>query len=166
MSTIGPKGPADPALAKVLQLRRPTTTEVQAPTLTQAPTEQTQTPIQTPKEDAFDVATGQSSQVATPVEGAALSQLIARLRAKGEASPTTSVSGPTIVQTDEGKVLSGSVQIEGKAGLKKLDGVVRVGGSLAVEGTLKNPDLLSLRDLKTVEGRLSFEGMRSKPPSE
>jgi hypothetical protein len=71
-----------------------------------------------------------------------------------------------LVQTSEGPVLSGSVQLDGKAQLPTLEGVVRVGGDLAVTGVLKSADLLALRDLKFVEGRLTFESLSSKPPVE
>jgi hypothetical protein len=175
MSTIGPKGPSDAsANAKVLQFRRPTETATKVAPSTVEPTEPTSssTPAPTPSTPAavFDNNVGQTPQLVAPVEGAALSQLVARLKARGDQSVAwgdqnvvaTAVSGPTVVQTDEGKVLSGSVQIESRSGLQKLDGIVRVGGSLAVEGLLKNADLLALRDLKVVEGRLTFEGLKQK----
>jgi len=167
MSTIGPKGPSDAsANAKVLQFRRPT--ETTAKTVASTGVEQTEpepssTPTPTAPAAVFDSNAGQTPQLVAPVEGAALSQLVARLKARGgQDVVATAVSGPRIVQTDEGKVLSGSVQIESRSGLQKLDGIVRVGGSLAVEGLLKNADLLALRDLKVVEGRLTFEGLKQK----
>lgn len=167
MSTIGPKGPSDAsANAKVLQFRRPTETTAKTVEQTE-PTSaaSSSTPAPTPGTPAavFDTNAGQTPQLVAPVEGAALSQLVARLKARGDQNVVaTAVSGPTVVQTDEGKVLSGSVQIESRSGLQKLDGIVRVGGSLAVEGLLKNADLLALRDLKVVEGRLTFEGLKQK----
>ncbi len=173
MSTFGPKGPTDPSatMAKVLQFRRPEkadkvekadaadvgavdTVKGKADTAANSPAA------------VFDGNAGQSAGViSAPVEGAALSQLIARLRAKGDGETLQVNVGPTIVDTAEGKVLSGSVTIDSRQALHKLDGIVRYGGSVAVEGILKNADLLAMRDVKVVEGRLTFEGMRSKPPS-
>ena len=167
MSTIGPKGPSDAsASAKVLQFRRPTETATRAALAPATPTVATE--VTDPARSAgaaavFDSQAGQSVQFSAPVEGAALSQLVARLKARGDQGVVASaVSGPTVVQTQEGKVLSGSVQIESRSGLQKLEGIVRVGGSLAVEGLLKNADLLALGDLKVVEGRLTFEGLKQK----
>lgn len=171
MSTTGPKGPADAtAMGRVLQFRRTETSPV-------TETAPVKAPSQVPEEEApsavpaaiFESTPGQTSQnqISAPVEGAALSQLIARLRARGDAlGPVATITGPTMLQTSEGKVLSGSLQIEGKTGLQKLDGVVRVGGHLAIEGVMKNADLLVLRDLKVVEGRLTLEGLRSKIASD
>lgn len=169
MSIIGPKGPPDAsASAKVLQFRRPTETAA-APATPMVATEVTDpsrsavTRSQTGAAAVFDSQAGQSVPFSAPVEGAALSQLVARLKARGDQGVVASaVSGPTVVQTQEGKVLSGSVQIESRSGLQKLEGIVRVGGSLAVEGLLKNADLLALADLKVVEGRLTFEGLKQK----
>lgn len=172
MSSTGPKGPSDiPAMARVLQFRRPdpTTGPSGAGTVKDVKDVKDVAPTTTTSDDAVQVAAvfehtpGQGTQVSAPVEGAALSQLIARLKSRGTDDVAT-VSGPTIVQTAEGKVLSGSLQIEGKAGMQKLDGVVRAGGDVAVGGILKNADLLAMRDLKVVEGRLTFESLRSKPP--
>ncbi len=112
----------------------------------------------------FELTPGQGGPVSAPVEGAALSQLIARLKARGGSEPVGVVHGPVVLQTSEGPVLSGSLQIESRGQLSKLDGVVRVGGDLGLTGILKNADLLALRELKTIEGRLTLEGLRSKPP--
>ncbi len=174
MSTFGPKGPTDPSatMAKVLQFRRPE----KADKVEKADAAADVGAVDTVKGKAdtaanspaavFDGNAGQSAGViSAPVEGAALSQLIARLRAKGDGETLQVNVGPTIVDTAEGKVLSGSVTIDSRQALHKLDGIVRYGGSVAVEGILKNADLLAMRDVKVVEGRLTFEGMRSKPPS-
>lgn len=178
MSSTGPKGPTDiPAMARVLQFRRPESTTVQGPAETKAKEikETAQVTTTAPGETSpsppaaiFEQAPGQTTSISAPVEGAALSQLIARLKARGDgAEQSVSVGGPAIVQTAEGKVLSGSVQIESRAGLQKyVEGVTRVGGDLAVSGVMKNADLLALRDLKTIEGRLDIEGLRSRPPIE
>lgn len=167
MSSTGPKGPPDiPAMARVLQFRRAESTTVEGPATTKdiAPSTSAPAPGPTLPAAVFEHTPGQGTTVSAPVEGAALSQLIARLKARGGREQVGAVDGPTVVQTSEGPVLSGSLQIEGKGQLQKLDGVVRVGGDLAVSGIVKNADLLALRDMKTIEGRLTFEGLRSKAP--
>ena len=174
MSSTGPKGPTDiPAMARVLQFRRPEPTTVQGTTSTKE-TAPVASPVAAMSAESpsaqpaatFEQTPGQSTSIAAPVEGAALSQLIARLKARGDATGKTgAVDGPSIVQTAEGRVLSGSIQIEGRSGLHKyVEGVTRVGGDLAITGVMKNADLLALRDVKTIEGRLDIEGLRSRPP--
>jgi hypothetical protein len=152
-------------MARVLQFRRPepTTVEVPATTKDVAPSTTTPSPGPTPPAAVFEHTPGQGTTVSAPVEGAALSQLIARLKARGGREQVGAVDGPTVVQTSEGPVLSGSLQIEGKGQLQKLEGVVRVGGDLAVSGIVKNADLLAMSGLRVVEGRLTFESLRSKP---
>lgn len=157
--TIGPKGPSDAAMGRVLQLRRPAPTTTVAPGSPQAPAPPEAAPAS--QAAVFDAVAGQASSIASRVEGAALSQLVARLRATSVDSPQVKNAGPVIVTTAEGPVLSGSVTIDTRPALHELDGVVRIGGSLAIEGTYKNADLLALRDVKTIEGRLTFEGLKS-----
>jgi hypothetical protein len=161
---IGPKGPADTTTGRVLPFRRPegaaAPTTVAAPL---APSEPASAPAPASTQHAaatFDAVAGSALPLAPPLEGAALSQLVARLRATASPERAAPV-GPVIVTTSEGRVLSGSVSIVTRAGLHELDGVVRVGGSLSVEGTIKNADLLALGDLKAVEGRLTFETLTS-----
>jgi hypothetical protein len=185
MSTFGPKGPTDAsaAMAKVLQFRRPEAeNKVESTTsghsVQAVPGAQAVEDVKDVKANAGDVTskaaaavfdggggTATVGSVSAPVEGAALSQLIARLRAKGDGQQVQATVGPTIIDTAEGKVLSGSVNIDTRQALHKLDGIVRFGGSVSVEGIIKNADLLAIRDVKVVEGRLTFEGMRSRPPS-
>lgn len=160
-STIGPKGPSDPALGRVLQFRRPEPAVTAPAASSSSPAASSPSPSSSPPAAVFDAVAGQASSIASPVEGAALSQLVARLRAAGGDSARVANAGPVVVTTAEGPVLSGSVNIDTRPALHQLDGVVRIGGSLAVEGTIKNADLLALRDLKTVEGRLTFEGLKS-----
>lgn len=161
---IGPKGPADTTTGRVLPFRRPEVAPAAATTATApvAPSEPASAAAPVPSQQAatFDAVAGSAVSLAAPVEGAALSQLVARLRATASPERAAPV-GPVVVKTAEGPVLSGSVAIETRAALHQLDGVVRVGGSLAIEGTIKNADLLALRDLKTVEGRLTFESLKS-----
>jgi hypothetical protein len=160
---IGPKGPADTTLGRVLPFRRPEVAPAAATSATApvAPSEPVSTSAPAHQQAAtFEAVAGSAVSLAAPVEGAALSQLVARLRATAAPERAAPV-GPVVVKTAEGPVLSGSVSIETRAALHQLDGVVRVGGSLAVEGTIKNADLLALRDLKTVEGRLTFESLKS-----
>lgn len=167
MSTTGPKGPSDAsAMARVLQFRRPDATTTQTQTAEIAPLKDVAgsetSPASLPAA-VFDGTPGQGGHVSAPLEGAALSQLIARMKARGPSTEqSAAVAGPTIVTTSEGKVLSGSLQIEGKAGMQKVEGVVRVGGDLGIGGVLKSGDLLAMRDIKVVEGRFTFEGVRSK----
>ena len=169
MSTpVGPKGPSDPGLSlgKVLQLRQQQPIEklekVESPKL-ETPTTTTTTTT-TSDASRFEGSTGTQQALATPVEGAGASQVLARLKARGfegkKLTKTAETSGPRVVDTTEGKVMSGSVTIESRSGLAKLEGVVRVGGDLTVhEGSLKNADLLALKSLKSVERRLTFEGL-------
>lgn len=161
-STIGPKGPSDAAPGRVLQFRRPepTTTSAASPS-SQTSSEPAPSSSTTSQAAVFDAVAGQASIIAMPVEGAALSQLVARLRATSGDQATVKNAGPVIVKTAEGPVLSGSVTIDTRPALHALDGVVRVGGGLTVEGTFKNADLLALRDIVVVEGRLTFESLKS-----
>lgn len=58
-----------------------------------------------------------------------------------------------------GRILHGSAVIESARALAKLDGVVRVTGDLTVqESALKSADLLVLKSLTEVGGRLTLEG--------
>ena len=88
MSTIGPKGPSDAsASAKVLQFRRPTETATRAALSPATPTVATEVTDPTRSAGAaavFDSQAGQSVPFSAPVEGAALSQLVARLKARGD----------------------------------------------------------------------------------
>lgn len=169
MSSHGPKGPSDrPTVARVLPFRRPEPTAPASSSTVQGPSPVPGAVTPPPAAQAaakFEPVPGRSAAVQAPVEGAALSQLVARLRALGPVESQAPV-GPALVQTSEGPVLSGSVQLDGKAQLPTVEGVVRVGGDLAVTGVLKSADLLALRDLKFVEGRLTFESLSSKPPVE
>jgi hypothetical protein len=101
----------------------------------------------------------------SPVEGAGTSQVMARLQAlglQGRRRVKTAEVAPRVVDAADGRVLSGSLTIESRAGLGRLEGIARLGGSLTLrEGAVKNADLLALRDLKVIEGRLTFEGMRN-----
>ena len=168
-TTFGPKGPNDPgaSLGKVLQLRQQQVEKtdkvekVEAPKVEAPKAEATTTPD---TRATFEGSTGTAQTLGAPVDGAGASQVLARLKARGfegkKLTKTAETSGPRVVDTSEGKVLSGSVTIESRSGLQKLDGVVRVGGDLTVhEGVIKNADLLALKSLKTVERRLTFEGL-------
>ncbi len=58
-----------------------------------------------------------------------------------------------------GRILHGSVAVESARALAKLDGVVRITGDLSIqESTLKSADLLVLKSLTEVGGRLTLEG--------
>jgi len=163
----GPKKPGTEALAKVLQLRQPEKVETTEKTGKTEKTEKTEQAGKATAEVArFDATTGTQQTLAAPVDGAGQSQVMARLKARGfegkKVTKTAATSGPSVVQTAEGKVFSGSVAIESRQGLQKLVDVVRVGGDLTIhEGVFKNADLLALKGLKTVERRLTFEGLRS-----
>lgn len=171
----GPKGPdSAKGLAKVLQLRQPDDVkkaEKTAETKPASPSEKAESKPESKPESKseaaqFDGAAGTQQTIAAPVEGAGQSQVLARLKARGfegkKVTKTAATSGPSLVQTAEGKVFSGSVSIESRQGLQKLVDVVRVGGDLTVhEGVFKSADLLALKSLKSVERRLTFEGLRS-----
>ena len=160
---LGPKG-TDPSanLGKILQLRQQVVEKVEAPKV-----ETTTTTTKAADSSAtFEGSSGTAQTMASPVDGAGASQVLARLKARGfegkKLTKTAETSGPRVVDTSEGKVLAGNITIESRSGLQKLDGVVRVGGDLTVhEGVIKNADLLALKSLKSVERRLTFEGLRS-----
>jgi hypothetical protein len=165
--TVGPKGPMEnKGLAKVLTLRADRAADakvgdakaVDAKAVPAAPV--VTAPVA--KAASFEGTTGTQQAIAAPVDGAGGSQVLARLKAQGKLTKTAATSGPTVVQTDEGKVFSGSARIESKSGLQRLVDVVRVDGDLTVhEGVLKSTDLLALQSLKSVAGRLTFEGLTS-----
>jgi hypothetical protein len=112
----------------------------------------------------FERTAGQSTALAAPVDGAGKSQVLARLQAMGvEGRKRVKTAEPSrVVAGADGRVHDGPLTIESRAGLSKLEGVTRLAGSLTLaEGAVKNADLLALRDLKVIEGRLTFEGMRN-----
>lgn len=167
MSIGGPKGPGDApkGLAKVLQLRTPATEKTEQvaktePAKTETPSTTTTTTQAAPTA-TFEGTTGTQQIIAAPVDGAGQSQLLARLKARGKVTKTAANSGPSYVQTAEGKVLNGSLTVESKSGLSKLVDVVRVVDLTVHEAVLKNADLLAMKSLKSVERRLTFEGLRS-----
>lgn len=162
---LGPKGPIDGSLqqGRVLQLRPAEkiaeSPKVDGPFKTQQPTSGEQA-----FRTRYEGAIGTSQSLAPPLDGAGASQVLARLKALAfEGSKVTKTpESARIVDTTEGKVLSGSVSIESPRDLAKLEGVVRVGGDLTIhEGILQNADLLVLQSLKSVERRLTFEGLSS-----
>jgi hypothetical protein len=150
-------------MGKVLQLRQ----QLVEKTEKVAPTAETkiETTTSTTKPGAastFEGTGGTAQTMAAPVDGAGTSQVLARLKARGFEGKKLTKTAETsrVADTAEGKVLSGSLTIESRSGLQKLDGVVRVGGDLTVhEGVIKNADLLALKSLKSVERRLTFEGL-------
>jgi len=174
---LGPRGPIDPSLGRVLQLPQRAVVDEPAETKTaetktaETKTAETKT-AETPgrvagaltESSTFDRAAGTTPAVSAPVEGAGKSQVMARLQALGVEGRrrVKTAEAPRVVAGADGRVHEGPLTIESRAGLAKLDGVTRVAGSLSLqEGAVKNADLLALRDLKVVEGRLTFEGMRS-----
>ncbi|MBI1947678.1 MAG: hypothetical protein HYS27_18465 [Deltaproteobacteria bacterium] len=61
-----------------------------------------------------------------------------------------------------GRILHGSLAIESARSLAKLEGVVRITGDLSIqESVLKSADLLVLKSLTEVGGRLTLEGNAS-----
>lgn len=166
-SPIGPKGPPDPTLGRVLPFpRRPgvdgATGVGAAASVEQTPTEPTK--AVSPATSTFERTGGQSTAIEAPVEGAGKSQVLARLKAMGieGRKRIKTAEPPRVVDGADGRVHDGPLTIESRAGLSKLDGVTRLAGSLTLqEGAVKNADLLALRDLKVIEGRLTFEGMRN-----
>ena len=168
---IGPRGPKDATPGRVLQFpRRPSADGVAgvggpattSPSPATEPT--TATPAATSTEATFDHAAGQSTAIAAPVEGAGKSQVLARLQAMGieGRKRVKTAEAPRVVDGADGRVHDGSVSIESRTGLAKLDGVTQIAGSLSLqEGAVKNADLLALRDVKVISGRFTFEGMRN-----
>ena len=110
----------------------------------------------------FEGTTTISQTIAAPVEGAGLSRVLARLqgtkRVKGAEPGTAIVNLP-----DGRRVIPGSVTIESRAELLKLEGIARVDGDLAVqESHVSGADLLvGLHGLKAVGGRLTLQFLRS-----
>jgi hypothetical protein len=186
---LGPRGPKDPTLGVVLPFARrpapsatPTAGEGAPPAPTAgspaappATTPTTASPPATARAEDAGAATFQRGgppgvapavlAPSSPVEGAGTSQVLARLQAlglQGRRRVKTAEVAPRVVDAGDGRVLSGSLTIESRAGLARLEGIARLGGSLTLrEGAVKNADLLALRDLKVIEGRLTFEGMRN-----
>jgi hypothetical protein len=173
---LGPRGPLDPTLGSTLGrvLPLPRRGSVDGPAETKpaeakpADAKAVETPAQSlgapTQSSTFDRAAGTAPAVSAPVEGAGKSQVMARLQAMGVEGRkrVKTAEAPRVVDGADGRVHEGPVTIESRAGLAKLDGVARIAGSLSLqEGAVKNADLLALRDLKVVEGRLTFEGMRS-----
>jgi hypothetical protein len=116
-------------------------------------------------QSTFDGMSGASTAVAAPVEGAGKSQVLARLQAlgiEGGRRRIKTAEAPRVVDGADGRVHQGSFTVESRSGLAALEGVARVAGSVTVqEGAIKSADLFALRDLKVVEGRLTFDGLRS-----
>jgi hypothetical protein len=162
---IGPKGPPDPSLGRIVPFpRRPSLDGAAGVGATGAVEHKPTEPSTSTSTSTFERTAGQSTAIAAPVEGAGKSQVLARLQAMGiEGRKRVKTAEPSrVVDGADGRVHNGSLTIESRAGLAKLDGVTRLAGSLALqEGAIKNADLLALRDLKVVEGRLTFEGMRN-----
>jgi hypothetical protein len=177
---LGPKGPSDPTTGRVLPFPRRGAVEGRpadaptAPTAPTAPRGLDPAPVPTnpgaarlssAEASTFEKGAGPAPVVAAPVDGAGRSAVLARLQAmgiEGSRKRTKVAEAPRVVDGAEGRVHQGSVAIESRAGLHKLDGVTRIDGSLSLqEGAVKNADLLALRDLKVVTGRLTFEGMRN-----
>lgn len=168
---LGPRGPKDPLPGRVVPFPRRAGTDGPAATPTtstttakaaEGPKVTTTTPA--PLTSTFEGGGGSAQAVWAPVEGAGRSQLLARLQAQGPEGRRRikTAEAPRIVDDAGGRVHDGPVSIESRAGLAKLDGVTRVAGSLTLqEAALKSADLLSLRELQVVEGRLTFEGLRS-----
>ncbi len=151
----GPKTP-DPAKAvggKLLHL--PTAARTQSQPDLPAPHGES------PKGQGFDpnVAKGTVLPQSAPpsARGAAMR---VRLAGMGQLPiKTAAKDAARIKDTPLGKVLDSSVTIQSAAGLRKLEGVVRVSGDLTLqESVAKSHDLLVLASLIEVGGRLTIEG--------
>jgi hypothetical protein len=172
-SPLGPRGPKDPTPTigggRVLPFPRRPSVEG-APVATGVAPTPPSPPSATPAPSSPDAATVSrggpaAAPPAAPVDGAGASQVLARLKAMGieGRKRVKTAEAPRVVDGADGRVHAGSLTVESRAGLGKLEGVTRLDGSLTLqEGAVKNADLLlALRDLKVVEGRLTFEGMRT-----
>lgn len=162
---IGPKGPADTTTGRVLPFRRPEVAPA-APTTAAAPvapSEPASAAASASSQQAatFEAVAGSALSLAAPVEGAALSQLVARLWAAASTERVAPV-GPAIVKTDEGLVLSGSLTIDTREGFRQVKDAVRIDGSLAIEGTIKNVDLHNLSQLKSIAGSFVVDSLKAQ----
>lgn len=94
--------------------------------------------------------------------GAGVRARLAALGVRGADSlpiKTAAKDGVRLKDTPIGKILDGSITVESGRGLQKLEGVVRVTGDLVLqESAARSPDLLALRSIAEVGGRLTIEG--------
>lgn len=94
-------------------------------------------------------------------KGASVRARLQALGVKGAAGLVKSAAtdGIRYSSVPGGRILHGSVVVESVRALAKLEGVVRVTGDLTLqESLLKSPDLLVLKTLIEVGGRLTLEG--------
>lgn len=182
----GPKGPSDPTPgARILPLRprtgapqpaaAPTESAEKAEKAAQPDKAAPQPPQVRQRELRLDLPARNvfepqpSRDVALPVgsgepvaRGAGVRARLAALGVRGaDALPikTAARDGVRLKDTPIGKILDGSITVESGRGLQKLEGVVRVTGDLVLqESAARSPDLLALRSLAEVGGRLTIEG--------
>lgn len=166
----GPKGPGEPKTKGArpvsdktvgLEKREKIQEKQQTPTVEQEPAV---------KGDAFgDVPSFQGRQVrelpTNQGEAGTGGSVKARLHAlglKGGTDGLIKTAGSDAIRYSAvpgGRILHGSVAIESARSLAKLEGVVRVTGDLSIqESVLKSADLLVLKSLSEVGGRLTLEG--------
>ena len=150
----GPKGPKDALPGKVLQFPRVERKDIKV----ELPEIKAETPPSVTEQ--FDGTAANTGTVLPegPAPDAKGAQVRARLAQMGQLPIKKSEVG-RVKDTPLGKIFEGSLKVESAAGLKKLEGVVRVTGDLVIqESVAKSPDFLALKSLIEVGGRLTIEG--------
>ena len=155
----GPKGPPDTSKViggKLLQFPKVDKKPIQV----DLPEIKAEIPHDLTSEGFDPSATKGTVVPEAPPESARGGNVRARLAAMGQLPIKTAAKDVgRIKETPVGKIFDGSLTIESAAGLKKLEGVVRVSGDLTLqESVAKSPDLLVLKSLIEVGGRLTVEG--------
>ncbi|HEY4220980.1 MAG TPA: hypothetical protein VGO62_06550 [Myxococcota bacterium] len=107
-----------------------------------------------------------SKEVALPeaTTGAVGAGVKARLAALGVGTlPIKQTKVARITDTPIGKILDGSVLVENARALSRLEGVVRITGSLTLqEAQLTGGEVTPVNGLVEIEGRLTIEGVHSR----
>ena len=146
----GPKGPGDPtkvAGARVLPFK-PVKDRKEIKPVAEGK----------PSDVVFDPKATRETVIPEAGDGPKASGVLARLAAKGPLK-TAGRDAVRFKETPVGRILDGSVTAESVEGLKKLEGVVRVTGDLVIqESALKSVDLVVLKSLVEIGGRLIVEG--------
>jgi hypothetical protein len=168
----GPKGPSDPSAklgAKILQLRaeKAERTEKLAPSEGAEKAERQEARAAGPADqEGFDPNASRDTVLPAEVEegarGASFRARLAALGVKGAESLPIKTAGRAtgrIKETPVGRIYEGTLRLESPRGLAQLEGVVRITGDLVLqESASKSADLLALRSLIEVGGRLTIEG--------
>lgn len=171
----GPKGPGETKTKGAPKAAEGTGLPATGPAGKALPTEkvekpQEKDPAPAPGSDTFvdspSVVERRSASELPPTagEGGKGASVRARLQALGIKGTeglvkTAQSDGVRYSSVPGGRILHGSVVIESARALAKLEGVVRITGDLTLqESLLKSADLLVLKSLVEVGGRLTLEG--------